>query len=225
MGWVNCTIAPWQKESDCSCTTTQTLHDRGQPVVVQHLFLVRHCATGVEKGRLVGSTDVSIAGRCEEKTASIAARLPQDCLCYCSPMLRTRQTYELLVKHGLEQEAMFDRRVREIDFGHWELKNFQEISRGEPDMIEAWMEYHSFTFPGGESVAAFVGRVASWLDEIRSKNIKNVVLVAHGGVIRYMICLALQLPADQYLLFDVQPASLTTINLYSEGGVLTGFNL
>lgn len=192
---------------------------------MQQLFLIRHCATEVEKGRFVGSTDVAIAAGCEEKIAVLAGLLPQNSTCYCSPMLRTRQTHQLLCSHGWNQEMMVDERVREIDFGRWELKNFSEISREEPDMIDHWKAYHGFSFPEGDSVAEFIERVGSWLAEIRVTNAENIVLVAHGGVIRYLICLALQIPVERYLLFDVQPASLTTLDIYPEGGVLTGFNI
>lgn len=197
----------------------------GLTIVMQQLFLVRHCATEVEKGRFVGSTDVSIAAGCEKKIAAIAGLLPQNCICYCSPMLRTLQTHALLCKYGLNQKVMIDERVKEIDFGRWELKNFEEISHEEPEMIDDWKDYQRFVFPDGDSVSGFMNRVASWLNEIREDTSKNIVLVAHGGVIRYLICLALQIPTDKYLLFDVKSASLTTINLFPEGGVLTGFNI
>jgi len=40
-----------------------------------------------------------------------------------------------------------------------------------------------------------------------------------------MICQALGLPANHYLLFNIRPATLTVLDLYSEGGVLSGLNL
>lgn len=191
---------------------------------MQHLFLIRHCPTAVEKGRLVGSTDVPVAEGFESRIAILADLLPRACTCYCSPLLRTRQTHKMLCEYGWNREAVIDERIREIDFGRWEMKNFDEISRNEPHMIEGWLAYQSFAFPEGESVAGFTARITSWLDEVRHHNDNNIVLVTHGGVIRHLICHALQIPLQNYLLFDVQPASLTTINLFPEGGVLTGFN-
>ncbi|MCW5210022.1 histidine phosphatase family protein, partial [Desulfobulbus sp. US1] len=58
-----------------------------------------------------------------------------------------------------------------------------------------------------------------------SAGTNTVAVVTHGGVIRTMICLALGISPRNYLLFDVQPASLTVLDLFSEGGVLRGLNL
>jgi alpha-ribazole phosphatase/probable phosphoglycerate mutase len=53
----------------------------------------------------------------------------------------------------------------------------------------------------------------------------KIGVMTHGGVIRTMICLALGLDAKNYLLFDVRPASLTVLELFDQGGVLSGLNL
>jgi broad specificity phosphatase PhoE len=52
-----------------------------------------------------------------------------------------------------------------------------------------------------------------------------VLVIAHGGVVRGLLCHLLRLPPRNYLLFDVKPARLTVIDYFPEGGVLAGFNL
>ena len=51
-----------------------------------------------------------------------------------------------------------------------------------------------------------------------------VLAVAHGGVIRSMICELLGLDARCYVLFEVGTASLTTIELFGDKGVLAELN-
>jgi broad specificity phosphatase PhoE len=51
-----------------------------------------------------------------------------------------------------------------------------------------------------------------------------VLVVTHGGVIRAAICQLLGLSPRQYVLFDVRPASLATIQVGDGKGVLTGLN-
>jgi broad specificity phosphatase PhoE len=52
-----------------------------------------------------------------------------------------------------------------------------------------------------------------------------MLLVTHGGVIRHLLCLMLGLPMVKYLVFDVQPGCFCSLQVYSDGSVLTGFNL
>ncbi|MGB5684282.1 MAG: histidine phosphatase family protein, partial [Candidatus Electrothrix sp.] len=151
---------------------------------------------------------------------------------YCSPMLRTRQTLEYLQQKGCSAaKPLYDQRLREIDFGCWELQTFANIAAQDEELLPAWNQYLDFTFPEGEAVAAFIERVKAMLtvfsgmESSTSTGTNTVAVVTHGGVIRTMICLALGISPRNYLLFDVQPASLTVLDLFSEGGVLRGLNL
>ncbi|HHB76816.1 MAG TPA: histidine phosphatase family protein [Desulfobulbus sp.] len=187
------------------------------------IHFLRHGVTTAPSDSLIGSTDVVLSGQGVIQAGQLAARLPRGLDCLCSPMLRTRQTLESLQNHGVVREVSFDSRIREIDFGAWERLTFAEISNKDED-IDAWKEYHHFTFPGGESVAHFVARLQSFLDEVQSKPQEQVLVLTHGGVIRTLLCLILGLDIRNYLLFEVKPASWSTVVLYSHGGVLTALN-
>ncbi|MCL7487420.1 MAG: histidine phosphatase family protein [Desulfobulbaceae bacterium] len=192
-------------------------------------LLIRHAATDASTDNLLlGSTDA------EAHSSGMAQlnRLPgileeySPSLWFCSPMLRALQTAEQLrTLCGIKQVFQVDARLREIDFGQWEQKSFAEIEKNDPDLIPAWSRYDDFVFPGGEAVAGFTGRVAEVLDELRADGSREIGIVTHGGVIRTMICLALGLSPRNYLLFSVLPSSLTVIDLYPEGGVLSALNV
>lgn len=193
------------------------------------LLLIRHAATEAsENNILLGSTDAEASGQglaqLDRLTPLLAEYKPDSW--YCSPMLRAVQTAEKLEGFGsIEQPFVIDKRLREVDLGRWEQKSFAEIKATDPDLIPAWSEYEDFVFPDGESVADFVVRVADVLESLRTLGAEEIGVIAHGGVIRKMICLGLGLSAKNYLLFNVFPASLTILDLYPEGGVLTGLNL
>ena len=123
------------------------------------------------------------------------------------------------------QAAVVDERLREIDFGRWEMKSFAEIAATDQDLLPGWAEYTNFAFPGGEKVAAFCGRVAGVLADLRASAHQEIAVVTHGGVIRTLICLALGLSPKNYLLFDARPGSLAVLDLHPDGAVLTGLNL
>ncbi|VAW33941.1 Alpha-ribazole-5'-phosphate phosphatase [hydrothermal vent metagenome] len=198
--------------------------------MASRLLLIRHADTGpANRERLVGSTDISASPAGLDAVGRLAAVLerfsPESW--YCSPMLRARQTAERLGPGPRPPDGMIlDERLREIDFGSWEMRRLADIlSSSDPDLITSWSAYESFVFPGGEAVSAFGRRVADIFSLVREAEGREICLVTHGGVIRTMICQALGLPANHYLLFDIRPATLTVLDLYSEGGVLSGLNL
>ena len=53
---------------------------------------------------------------------------------------------------------------------------------------------------------------------------KTVGLVAHGGPLQLLLCLALGLPPQAYWQFAVSPASLSELCIYEQGAILTRLN-
>lgn len=190
------------------------------------LYLLRHGPADVESGALVGSTDVGLNSRGLERLAGLRRQLEDVDAWYCSPMLRTRQTLDVLRQHiRIEQEICYDDRLREVNFGRWEMQNFADISNADPGLIDSWAEYTDFVFPEGEAVADFCERVGVILELFMTHDAEKIGVVTHGGVIRTLICLALGISVRNYLLFDVQPASLAHLELFDKGGLLKGLNI
>lgn len=190
------------------------------------LFLLRHGPTAAPKGCLVGRTDTPLSGQGISRLQTLTRHLQEIDCWYCSPMLRTRQTLDQLRSDSIPVDnPVYDDRLREMDFGRWEMKNFAEIAATDGWCLEAWKEYVNFVFPEGEAVQEFLQRVREILALFTAADSDSIAVVTHGGVIRTMICLALGISARNYLLFDVQPASLTVLDLFSEGGVLRNLNL
>jgi len=190
------------------------------------LLLLRHGPAAVPLGCLVGSSDPPLSGQGLERLTNLLPELRTAERWHCSPLLRARQTLACLRRQGCAlAPPVYEQRLREIDFGSWELRTFAEIAAADPAVIEAWQQYEDFVFPGGEAVADFVSRIRGLLADFTAQG-GTVGAVTHGGVIRTMICLALGLPPRSYLLFDAQPASLTILDLFpGGGGVLRGLNL
>jgi alpha-ribazole phosphatase len=188
------------------------------------IHLLRHGQTIAPAGVMLGATELALSPVGREQARILGRRIPQDIPCICSPMLRAKQTLECLEEGGnIFSELIFDKRLREINFGAWEMKTFAEIIGGGVD-ISGWLKYNSFTFPGGESVSGFVQRIKSVLDELSADEVEEVILLCHGGVIRTMICLALNLEPKNYLLFQVDYCSWSILDMHSEGGILKTLN-
>ena len=139
---------------------------------------------------------------------------------YTSPLLRARQTSEILLK-DTRLSAQFDDDLREIDFGRWECKTFEEITAEDAGAVKRWAAFdHRFAFPGGESLGGFLARMRRSARRLSEDPAPTVLVVTHGGIIRAMICHFLGLRPRQYVLFHIAHAACTVIDLYDGHGVL-----
>ena len=123
------------------------------------IWMIRHGMTaGNRQQRYVGTTDELL---CEEGRQQIILKRQliksyqniQNV--YVSPMLRCRETAEILFPAVSQiTEAGF----RECSFGEFEYRNYQELN-GHPD-YQAWIDSGgTIGFPGGEDQKAFCDRV------------------------------------------------------------------
>jgi len=103
--------------------------------------------------------------------------------------------------------------------------SFAEIAAANPAAVDRWAALDDdFTFPDGEGIRAFRERIGAAAERIAAEPAGTVVLFAHGGVIRFLICHFLGLPDRHHLLFDIRPASLSEIRIDGGKGVLTLLN-
>lgn len=149
--------------------------------MIQLLF-IRHGATaGNLEKRYIGSTDEPL---CDTGIAQIEALrqhgLQADYL-FVSPMLRTRQSAQLLFPQ-MQYTLVND--LRETDFGLFEGKTAAELSSSAE--YRAWVDSMCLApVPQGESVTDFKARCRSAFARIMKTVPDNscVAFVVHGGVI------------------------------------------
>ncbi|MEN8189875.1 MAG: histidine phosphatase family protein [Thermodesulfobacteriota bacterium] len=192
--------------------------------MARRLFMLRHGEVGYP-GRYVGASDLplNVQGREQIRTLGpVLAKMEID-LILASPMKRCRMSCEEL---GLDRQPRLVEELREIDFGRWELKSFEEIAASDPELVQQWAVWSAdFCFPQGESVTNFLDRVQSVAALVAEQSAENILLVTHGGMIRSLLCHFLGLPPEDYLVFQVDRAKYCTLELHGERGVLSGFNL
>ena len=151
------------------------------------IHLIRHGATkGNQLGQYIGRTDLPLApeGAEQLRELSRAGGYPTAQVYYCSPLLRCRETLNILYP---DAEPVVVEGLRECDFGEWEGKTAKELMEEDPSFAK-WMESGAqATPPGGESGAVFMHRVCEAFeklveDMLRSRT-TSAVIVTHGGVI------------------------------------------
>ncbi|MDN3672203.1 alpha-ribazole phosphatase [Flavobacterium branchiarum] len=157
------------------------------------IYLVRHTETVCEKGVCYGQTDVNIAQPYDVIFETIVQQLPKDALLYTSPLQRCTILSKYIQKQTQITNYKEDIRLMEMNFGDWEMKNWNEIS---PEELNPWMEdFVNIRVPNGESFVDLHERVSDFMEnEILSKTSQKVIIVAHAGVVRSILCLLNSLP-------------------------------
>ena len=156
--------------------------------LLMKLWLVRHAQplvdAGICYGRLDLAADADATAECARK---LAAHLPGGNRVISSPLQRCEQLAQAL--HRLRPDLAYktDARLAEMNFGRWEGRAWQAISQLE---LNAWTtDFANFSVGhDGESVTAFMTRVASAFDALQDQ--QDTLWITHAGVIRAVALLA-----------------------------------
>ena len=143
------------------------------------LYLIRHGRTPANDAHLYcGSTDISLspAGIEELKTLHYEIH-PQRIL--TSGMKRTEETLKILLGE-VPHEA--DPEFREIDFGIFEMKSYDQLKE-DPQYLK-WIsgDNDANVPPQGESGNQMLARVLKALKKVLDRE-QDTLIVTHGGVI------------------------------------------
>lgn len=173
------------------------------------IYFVRHGQTDWNATRrLQGHFDISInaQGRLQAKrNGGVLNELISDAARFdfvASPMLRTRETMEILrAELGLPPEDYrTDPRIREISFGAWAGQTMDQVACSDPQNYAAReADYWNVGAPEGECWRDFYARVMDWLASVSV----DTIVVAHGGVSRCLRRHYLNLSVDDMVRLDV----------------------
>ena len=140
------------------------------------IYLIRHGRTEAnDKWLYCGSTDLPLSENGREELAGISYDI-SGVRFLTSGMKRANETLRILFG---DVDYEVDSRFREVDFGIFEMRSYQEL-KDTPE-FQRWLEgdNEANVPPEGESGQQMKRRVLEAFSEIR----EDTVLVAHGGVI------------------------------------------
>jgi broad specificity phosphatase PhoE len=151
------------------------------------LFLARHGQTDANAppARVMGKQDLPLNHRGREQARELAEAASGTGIeaLWSSSLRRARETAEI-VGSALGLEPRLDPRFEESDRGEWEGRLIREIQSEEPELWRAWRRARpDFRFPGGESLAEHMERVAAGLSDVKEGPLPALV-ICHGGTIR-----------------------------------------
>ena len=150
------------------------------------LYLIRHTTPKIASGTCYGQLDIELSLSFDNEAAEVLGWLPAVELIITSPLLRSRRLAEYLsLAHQCEWRS--DSRLKEIHFGDWEGKKWDDISRHE---IDAWSaDTLNYTPPNGESARQMMQRLQAMLHDVEKLPQQTIALVGHGGSIRGVLAL------------------------------------
>jgi alpha-ribazole phosphatase len=144
---------------------------------------------------------------------------------YSSQLCRASATAEIIASRHQQQVTTCPELV-EINFGKVEGLSFHEIGELYPELVRNWSTRDpSFSFPEGESMNDLDRRVVKFLSRLEKHTSEDTVLVvAHAGVLRLLICHLLPIDIRHWRQFRTDLASLSIVDTHSQGATLNLLN-
>lgn len=176
------------------------------------LYAIRHTSVAVEPGICYGQSDVDVAASFLQEMNAVKEEISGNHFhkIFSSPLQRCRKLAEHLFPN---QQILFDDRLKELNFGEWELKCWDAIYNS--PLGKHWMEdYQNLPTLNGESYPEMRARIAEWLNELKAEELEALVVVSHAGVIRVLKHLTEGHPMEK-LFAEFKPSygSVTIFNL------------
>ncbi|MCW8329138.1 histidine phosphatase family protein [Photobacterium sp. SDRW27] len=108
----------------------------------------------------------------------------------------------------------------ELNFGDWDGRSRDEVWKSDQKTLsQFWSEPWKTTPPNGESLEEFDSRIqAAWSSLLDEYQGKRILLVTHGGVIKQILRLVLDMPKSEGYLqrIKVPYAAKLTITVYHD---------
>ncbi len=209
------------------------------------LLLVRHGETDWNRQkRFQGQIDVPLNDTGRSQSGQAAEFLKSVAIAHAitSPMLRPKETAEIILRHHPDVELGLEDNLQEISHGLWEGKLEAEIEQEFPGELQRWQATPELVqMPQGENLEQVWFRaIAAWDAIVQAAASRpqpsTTLVVAHDAVNKAILCHVLGFAPDHFWSFkqgngavsvidysgaDSQPV-LTAMNItaHLDGGVL-----
>ncbi|MDF2593215.1 MAG: putative phosphoglycerate mutase family protein [Clostridia bacterium] len=190
------------------------------------VYLVRHGETDYNKmGCYYGWTDCSLAQSGIEQSQALRKvfeNIHYDVM-VSSDLKRAVETANII---NSPNKILTDKRLRELNFGQWEGKSYEEIAVEYTEHWNLWIEdFENATPTDGESLAGMYNRICDYMDEILSlyKN-KSIVIVSHNGSLRIIAAYLLGLGLEKIWSFSFDHGKYSLLEMNEGHCTIKGIN-
>jgi broad specificity phosphatase PhoE len=181
------------------------------------LALIRHGEVEAAYQRVFGGRiDMNLSPRGQEQACALArwlARQPLNAV-YASPMKRVQQTLAPFAgNNGWADRVVVLRDLREIDFGDWTGLTWEAVSEKFGVSAFQWLtQLERGGIANAENAQSYRNRIEPCVRDIVQKHPgQNVAVFCHGGVIRMILAILLDLPLAKMAGFEIDYASVTNV--------------
>lgn len=168
------------------------------------LYIMRHGRTEWNDLRkLQGKTDIPLneEGRLMAEKARETYKDVHFDVCYCSPLIRAKETAEIFLK-GRSIPVIYDERLKEMGFGEFEGFPYSFNTPDTPvDVIFNHPAEYKKSIGGAETFDELFSRTGSFLKEIAYPLVesgKDVLIVGHGAMNSSIICQIRDVPIERF---------------------------
>jgi glucosyl-3-phosphoglycerate phosphatase len=178
------------------------------------LVLVRHGVTDWNReGRWQGRLDPPLSDSGRHEATLVTARIVADpdlkpARILASTLSRATET-AAVIGDALDIAVEPEPRLVEIGAGEWEGRTHAELEATDGERYRAWRTTPGYGPPGGEPLTDAAARVRSLLAAVAESPAWPVLLVSHGGILRYLARALLDLDAERAEALDIDNASIS----------------
>jgi broad specificity phosphatase PhoE len=182
------------------------------------LYLIRHAEVEVRyQGVFGGRIDMDLSPRGHEQATVLARYLKRkriDAL-YTSPMRRVQQTLSPCLNNGAPKPVILPK-LHEVDFGTWTGLSFAEVQERFGVRASSWLDHLAAdAIPEAENAASYRARIEPCLRGILEQHPgQRIAVFCHGGVIRQVLAILLDLPLPKTAGFEIEYASVTEVEIH-----------
>ena len=184
------------------------------------LYLARHGQIyGFEKQVMCGFTDTPLTpiGRMQMERLAERLRHADIGIIYSSDLQRSSLGARIIARdHDAEVFQLPE--LRELNFGTWEGLSLTELTEQFPEeAAKRKVDILNYQIPEGETILGFSKRINVCLNSILAGNHdKDILIVAHKGVNRVILCHLLGLDLSNVFLFEQGYGCLNVIDFFPD---------
>ncbi len=185
------------------------------------ILLTRHGQTEWNREeRFRGQIDVPLNATGERQAAALAERLTAFPIAaiYTGPLQRAARTGEICAQRlGLTSQVLPG--LLDANYGAWQGLSPDEVAARDPDLFRQYVTTPAAVhFPAGESLEILQRRAVGALEEAVARHPgETIVLVAHLGVNKVLLCAALGLDLNRYWSLRQDPCCLNILRYHGPG--------
>ncbi|MBK8806273.1 MAG: alpha-ribazole phosphatase [Bacteroidales bacterium] len=180
---------------------------------MKEIILIRHTKTELPPGICYGNSDVDIDKSFLSHAIAIKTTLDKLSTIkqvYSSPLKRCFK----LANYLFDNEINTDNRLKELDFGKWELTAWNILPRTD---VENWCtDLDSNAVHGGESFNDLYLRVIEFWKTVAIHQTGSTAIVTHAGVIRAILAYLLEMPKKNAFSINLTYGQMIKVELFDD---------